>query len=218
MNQKPIISPVPVALLGSLDTFQASGRGGRELGVEMDADRALRTVCGEPRTMHRWASVGQPCLDCGAGFWTTKPCPALVGPFPQEPAPGSPEARGEELHRFAFAKDITPEPEAVAQAAETIRDLDQYYFASAINGNTVRVFRDARTCEPYFDDRYELKLSRVQGAEILRLAQQQYELADALEAARNTIRSLADQQAMPDDSWRVVDEQIESALRKAGRA
>jgi hypothetical protein len=55
-------------------------------------ERALRTVCGESRTMHRWAGVGEPCLDCGEGSWTTKPCPALTGPSPQEPAPGSSEA------------------------------------------------------------------------------------------------------------------------------
>jgi hypothetical protein len=190
---------------GSLDTCTVSRAGGRdEVAMSFPDPTYVREEIEANPVWRRAFELSELRNDTAPIGWSHFIAEAEAELAPQEPAPGSPAAR--------------PAPEAVAQAAETIRDLDQYYFASAINGNTVRVFRDARTCEPYFDDRYELKLSRVQGAEILRLAQQQYELADALEAARNTIRSLADQQAMPDDSWRVVDEQIESALRKAGRA
>jgi hypothetical protein len=55
MNQKPVISPVPVALPGSLDTFQASSRGGRELETvmrEVTKDELMAAM--NPQNVHPW--------------------------------------------------------------------------------------------------------------------------------------------------------------------
>ncbi len=58
--------------------------------------------------------------------------------------------------------------------------MDQYYFESAISGRPARVFLDNQHGEPYFDDGREIVMSRVQGAEILRLAERTESLAGAL--------------------------------------
>lgn len=120
----PKTLPSPAGPWGSpcdLDSRTVSRAGGRD-EVAMNAED-LRIVCGEPRTMHRWAGVGQPCLDCGEGFWTTKPCPALIGPGSHEAAPSGILAGPLDDVTVDASQWHHDQAEAVAQ--EAIRDISQ---------------------------------------------------------------------------------------------
>lgn len=191
------------------------GPGGTEHNVETVGPWPPEPPAGSAEAVAQAAETLRGRWQCeGCGAWVDRDPLTPQGRGHQVPNPdGSPGYCGPVSLRSV--ESLPPVP-----------PLNQHYFPSAINGSTVRVFLDDRTCEPHFDDGHEIKLSRVQGAEILKLAEQRGKLADALEALRkiasglvNIIDESAGGLKLRDQHiYDAVEIQVIAALRKAGRS